>query len=330
MSVANAELDYPIKLKYSDGETYTFSDGSLYFGDIKNDLPNGLGIHINFDFEYHGEWKDGLKHGQGSYDDKNYENVYYDGEWLNGKKNGQGKFVYGVDGSFYDGEWLNDKKNGQGTMTLADGTVIKSEWKNSDANGNGSINYADGAKYIGELKDNEKHGTGTFIFTDGSKYNGEFKNDTFNGYGTFADSSGFKYVGEMKNGLRHGQGTFINNDGTKYVGEFKNSKMDGPGTFVLLDGSNHTGEYKNGSFISSNSDLQNSGTSVSEWLSIAQQGFDMMSGNSSAFSAASQTCFKTGEVKQAFNKICEYKCGLTTYTTNLGSGVGLCPSTIQR
>ena len=67
-------------------------------------------------------------------------------------------------------------------------------------------------------------------------------------------------------------------------------------------------------------------TSVSEWLGIANDGINMMNDNSSS----SQTCFKTGEVKQAFNKICEYKCGLTTYTTNLGTGVGLCPSTIQR
>jgi len=67
-------------------------------------------------------------------------------------------------------------------------------------------------------------------------------------------------------------------------------------------------------------------TSVSEWLGIANDGIYMMNDSSSS----SQTCFKTGEVKQAFNKICEYKCGLTTYTTNLGSGVGICPSTIQR
>ena len=43
-------------------------------------------------------------------------------------------------------------------------------------------------------------------------------------------------------------------------------------------------------------------TSVSEWLGIANDGINMMNDNSSS----SQTCFKTGEVKQAFNKICEY------------------------
>ena len=98
--------------------------------------------------------------------------------------------------------------------------------------------------------------------------------------------------------------------------------------FNHVDGNKYVGEFKNGEIVKKQS--LDSQTSLSEWLSIAQQGLGMMNGASSSGSSASQTCFKTGEVKQAFNKICNYKCGLTTYTHNLGTGVGLCPSTIQR
>jgi len=42
------------------------------------------------------------------------------------------------------------------------------------------------------------------------------------------------------------------------------------------------------------------------------------------------TCFKSGEVSQAFNKICSYNCVGITYTINLGSNTAMCPLTIQR
>jgi len=70
-------------------------------------------------------------------------------------------------------------------------------------------------------------------------------------------------------------------------------------------------------------------TSVSEWLGIANDGINMMSGNSSSSSSASHLCTKTGEDKQAFNTVCYYKCGTTTYTHNLGTGAGVCPITKQ-
>ena len=140
-----------------------------------------------------------------------------------------------------------------------------------------------------------------------------------------------KYAGEWKNDKWHGQGTITYADGGTYTGGFKRNKKHGQGIAVFVDGSAVKGVWKDGEVVKKSSVLSSSDeTSLSEWLSIAQQGFDMMSGTSSTGSSASQTCFKTGEVKQAFNKICNYKCGLTTYTTNLGTGVGLCPSTIQR
>ena len=54
--------------------------------------------------KYVGEYKDGGRHGQGTY------------TWADGKK--------------YVGEFKDDKRHGQGTWTQADGTVIKGSWIN--------------------------------------------------------------------------------------------------------------------------------------------------------------------------------------------------------
>jgi len=49
-----------------------------------------------------GEWKDGKKHGQGTFTSADGEK--YSGELKDGKKYGQGKFTY-TDGGWYDGSW---------------------------------------------------------------------------------------------------------------------------------------------------------------------------------------------------------------------------------
>ena len=95
--------------------------------------------------KYMGEWKDGIKHGQGTYtylDGKNYV-----GEFRNGKFNGQGTYIYGIGklkGEKYEGEWKNGERTGPGTYT----------WSNGD-------------KYVGEYKD-EKPWNGTYYDKDGN------------------------------------------------------------------------------------------------------------------------------------------------------------------
>jgi len=81
---------------------------------------------------YVGEWKDGKKHGQGTYTSGEGvgEGDTYVGEFKGGFKNGHGKYIWS-DGDEYVGEFKDDKPNGQGTYT----------WSNGD-------------KYVGEFKDN--------------------------------------------------------------------------------------------------------------------------------------------------------------------------------
>ena len=51
--------------------------------------------------KYSGEYKDGLKHGQGTYTWNDGEK--YEGEYKDGKKNGQGTYTWN-DGGKYEGE----------------------------------------------------------------------------------------------------------------------------------------------------------------------------------------------------------------------------------
>ena len=92
---------------------------------------------------YEGEWKDGERHGQGTYDD-NAGSVYI-GEWKYDERSGEGIQIY-TDGSKYEGQWENDQRNGQGILILPDGQ-----------------------KYEGAWKDNKKHGVGTFTWASGEK-----------------------------------------------------------------------------------------------------------------------------------------------------------------
>ena len=75
---------------------------------------------------YEGEWKDGERHGQGTYDD-NAGSVYI-GEWKYDQKNGQGEEEY-ADGSKHIGNFINDKIEGDGTFIFSNRDRCKGYWK---------------------------------------------------------------------------------------------------------------------------------------------------------------------------------------------------------
>ena len=54
---------------------------------------------------YEGEWKDGERHGQGTYD--NNAGSIYIGEWKYDQRDGEGIQIF-PDGSKYEGQWKND------------------------------------------------------------------------------------------------------------------------------------------------------------------------------------------------------------------------------
>jgi len=137
-------------------------------GDITKRWQNCVGTYTytNGD-KYVGEFKDGKKHGQGTY--------YYlaDNQWKGDK---------------YVGEFKDDKIHGQGTYYyLAD-----NQWK--------------GDKYVGEYKDDKKHGQGTYTFGPNSEFDfhtvtGEFKDNEPVWPLTFIYPDGHQEIGRVENGV---------------------------------------------------------------------------------------------------------------------------------
>ena len=113
-------------------------EGDCYNGQGTEAFPNG--------YKYVGEFKNGKRHGQGTYSWPYWKSL------LPGYKGSYKKY----DGTFskYVGEFKNGLRHGKGTQT-----------------------YPDGYKYVGEFKDDEKNGQGIETLWYGDKFIGEFKDD---------------------------------------------------------------------------------------------------------------------------------------------------------
>ena len=168
---------------------------------VEGDCLNGQGTKIlsNGD-KYVGQYKDGTRHGQGTYTFNSLGHKYV-GQYKDGKMNGQGTYFLSDGSKWYEGQWKDGKMHGQGTKTEK------------------------GQKYVGQLKDSKKHGQGTMIVNAGNKYVGQWKDDKIHGQGTLTYNNGDKYVGEFKDDKMHGQGTYFLSDGRKkYEGEWKDNR----------------------------------------------------------------------------------------------------------
>ena len=97
----------------------------------------------------------------------------YHGQWKNGKRHGRGKQNW-TDGSIYEGFWLNDSANVYGRLIHSDGDCYEGEWFNDKAQGKGLYIHKDGAKYEGEWLEDKQHGFGKETWIDGAKYEGGF------------------------------------------------------------------------------------------------------------------------------------------------------------
>ena len=105
-------------------ETINYSNGDLYYGEVVNGKPNGVGTYtLPSGIYYHGDFVDGYFQGKGVY-------VWPDGTTYAGdfeKDLFQGKGVLTLpEGEYYIGEFYNDQYHGNGTYYAADGSVLRS------------------------------------------------------------------------------------------------------------------------------------------------------------------------------------------------------------
>eukprot|EP00993_Chasmostoma_nieuportense_P001865 NODE_2708_length_1114_cov_54.650456_g2585_i0.p1 GENE.NODE_2708_length_1114_cov_54.650456_g2585_i0~~NODE_2708_length_1114_cov_54.650456_g2585_i0.p1 ORF type:complete len:342 (-),score=97.88 NODE_2708_length_1114_cov_54.650456_g2585_i0:89-1066(-) len=164
---------------------------------------------------YTGDSKDGKRHGEGIYTDKNGNT--FQGKWSNDMLIGNGVYS-GADGK-YVGQWLASMKHGKGTFTWPNGDVYEGDWLEDNINGMGNFKWKNGKVYNGQWCDGLRTGVGSLTFPDGSKYDGQWKCDQCHGKGRFTEANGV-YEGDWKDNKKHGHGIYNYKDGRKYIGNW--------------------------------------------------------------------------------------------------------------
>lgn len=183
-SVTNTKKESSDVIAENDTNNYSSItwDSGRYTGELNdNTMPDGFGVWFNTNGDnYKGDWKNGKKHGQGTYiwaDGRKYT-----GAWENDYRNGQGHWIYPEKGHEYKGEWKNGFFHGHGVfiITTAEGQEIyDGEYKRSKKHGYGTWTFPDGSIYEGELQDGKKHGMGLLIDAYGNETKGEWKDDRY-------------------------------------------------------------------------------------------------------------------------------------------------------
>ncbi|CAL8359016.1 unnamed protein product [Boreogadus saida] len=92
--------------------------------------------------EYHGEWKEGRRHGVGQL--KFQDGSCFTGQFQNGLFHGAGVLLF-TDGSRYEGEFAQGKFQGTGVFGRYDGMMFEGEFKSGRVDGYGLLTFPDGA-----------------------------------------------------------------------------------------------------------------------------------------------------------------------------------------
>ncbi|XP_059516970.1 MORN repeat-containing protein 4 isoform X2 [Myotis daubentonii] len=95
--------------------------------------------------EYHGEWKEGRRHGFGQL--MFADGGTYLGHFENGLFCGFGVLTFS-DGSRYEGEFAQGKFNGVGVFIRHDNMTFEGEFKNGRVDGFGLLTFPDGSHGI--------------------------------------------------------------------------------------------------------------------------------------------------------------------------------------
>jgi hypothetical protein len=296
-------FSFPPENNLNTDGTFSWTNGKVvepYVGETKDGKPHGQGTlrWPNGDY-YIGGFKDGNFHGQGVYS-WNHSNRFarYEGEYRNGRKHGVGSFVGSL--ASYEGEWKDGRPDGYGAShhPRAYGEDYWGYWKDGKRHGRGTIawygighsgSFKGGGGYYGDFKDNRFHGNGILTWPleldgicrldiCGKTYDEgqisflkDFLDNLFSCFDgvenpiypekidwesslEFDDSMGFSnepprllkvYSGEFKYGTRNGRGTFLcpGRSVTLYEGDYKDGKRHGQGIVRINIGTSDEAEF---------------------------------------------------------------------------------------
>jgi hypothetical protein len=253
-----------------------YPDGTSYYGNIINSLPQGVGKLSSSVFAYEGKFRNGLFHGLGTL---TQGETVQAGLFVNGKlikvctvppydirpvKNIKEIFSQIYQTTFPQGA---PEKNGKpyGKVILPNGCKYEGYFSNGVPEGFGQWRAktekpgALSIKYSGEFKGGVYHGRGELRIEvrqskKGMVYKGDFSNGFLHGTGKITFPNGKKYWGEVKNNLPFGTGKMrcparkTNGKeelGHIYEGEFANGMYHGEGKTTFSNQEHVEGTYEN-------------------------------------------------------------------------------------
>jgi radial spoke head protein 1 len=159
-----------------------------YVGDFQDGIRSGQGVYTySSGSRYKGGWKENRKSGLGRAklvtktegDEENPRTLIseYHGDFLDGLKHGQGSYRYS-NGDIYSGGWLGGKKHGQGTYFFAkDESTIVGVWK-AGAIETGAWTLRNGVVWTGTFALGQPKGVGLWTFLNEESVKGEFVQET--------------------------------------------------------------------------------------------------------------------------------------------------------
>ncbi|CAN9497900.1 unnamed protein product [Ophioblennius macclurei] len=195
--------------------TMKWPDGRTYHGNFKNGLEDGYGSFVepnkvlNKPDSYQGQWREGKIHGFGKY--KHASGEVYEGCFCDGQRHGYGMLSSGKllrsSSSFFIGQWVHGRKTGYGVHEdITRGEKYMGFWLDDQRHGSAVVVTQYGAYYEGTFKENKMSGSGLLVSEDDTVFQGEFSDDwTVNGKGILSLPNGDclkgQFSGEWNTGL---------------------------------------------------------------------------------------------------------------------------------
>jgi uncharacterized caspase-like protein len=220
-----------------------FADGSIYRGGMRGSALHGKGEYVSKVFQYAGEFREGLKHGQGRYAWANGDR--YEGEFVDDRPSGKGKYQFST-GDTYEGEVVAGVIVGRGTYVSKNGDTFEGSFADGKPNGVGVYRFASGDRYEGEMSAGRMHGKGIYFAKGGDRIEAPFVEGRPQGKGIYHFSNKDRYEGDIEGGALTGRGSYFYATGAKYDGDVKEGRPEGKGVFWFTDGSRFEGVFENG------------------------------------------------------------------------------------
>jgi uncharacterized caspase-like protein len=221
----------------------TFADGSIYRGAMRGASLHGHGEYLSKSFKYEGEFSEGLKQGEGTYQWENGDR--YHGHFSADRPDGKGRYQF-ANGDTYEGDVQLGVILGRGAYTTKAGDVFEGSFANGKPNGVGIYRFASGDRYEGEMVDGVMQGRGRYYTKGGDRVEAPFAGGKPQGKGTYYFSNGDRYEGDITSGALTGKGAYFYAAGMKYEGDVREGQPEGKGVFWFLDGTRFEGTFESG------------------------------------------------------------------------------------